>query len=95
MTVPAGHKIDRSVESQEVIAVNPSAARELMAEIGKCYTRDVEESGEPNVLNIAALITSAFIRTQNTYNLAFGLADYICLSIDGANPRPEEWSSGK
>lgn len=66
-------------------------AKTLIREIEACKATGVKETGEPDLLSVAAIIESAILNTQSLHGLALGLADYICLAMDGATTDAQEW----
>jgi len=64
-------------------------AKRLIAEIEDMGVDD--ETGYRDVMKAAAAIVSAIAKAPNLHALALGLADWICISLDGATTGTEAW----
>jgi len=79
------------IDQKAKMRAEAQTAKVMLREIEASNRRSNEVTGDYDVLAAAAILKSAILNTQNLHGLAMGLADYLCMALEGSQPDLDEW----
>lgn len=79
------------MQKRNSLASGAKAAKQLLKKIEQCNQRSSQETGEPDLVQIAVLIERALANEENRPGIILGMAEFICIALDGATTASSAW----